>query len=381
MNKELRLAIPINSLGYGMHATAHYKALIENSSLDIKLEPIGNLSNVNQILRELEISKQRFDLDLKRNIAGDATSFILWHSDQLPAHLGKGLNVGATLFETDKLMSKELNGLRSVDKVATYSDWGVDVLKKHDIEASKIMGPCVPSYTDTYNKVKTFELLDLEIGANKVILSPGKWEIRKGHPDFVSDISILAKTRHFSVFAFWNNIFTGGLAQPVQCLLDNGWKLTGQYSRNGSMLYSYGLENATVYLFGHLDSHEELMSLYKRADIMASYSAGEGWDLPCVDAIYMHCDVIATDNTAHEEYKSHFKYQMLCKPEVADDGIWFKRNRGNWYPPVSPHNRNAIARAIDDNENIDFKSENSKSIASFCSLDKISKSIVDICLL
>lgn len=378
MTKELRLVIPINSLGYGMHAMAHYKALIECAKVDIKLEPIGNTSSCDTILKELEISKDRFKKDLNRSISGNAPSFILWHPEQLGNHLGKGLNVGATLFETDKLMPNELKGVQSVDKVVTYSEWAVKVLAKHKIEASKIVGPCIPSYTNTYERIRQFDLLDLPIGEDKVILSPGKWEKRKGHPDFVKDITELSKTKYFSVFAFWNNIFTGGLAQPVQCLIDNGWKLTGQYSRHGTVIYSYSHEHATLYLFGHLSSHEDLMSLYKRADIMVSYSSGEGWDLPCVDAIYMQCKVIATNNTAHLEYNKYFATRLPCHEEIADDGIWFKRNRGNWYPSDYHYRLMALERLLNIDPQIDLK-KNSQSIASFCSLDNISQSIMDIC--
>ena len=183
---------------------------------------------------------------------------------------------------------------------------------------------------------------------------------------------------HFSVFSFWNNIFTGGLAQPVACLMENGWKLSGQYSRGNTIIYSYNLNNATIYMFGHVDSHQELMSLYKRADIMVSYSAGEGWDLPCVDAIYMHCDVLATKNTAHKEYSHYFFNELPCEIKLAQDGIWFKGNRGNWYPPVK-ESRVKKLRNIIENQGDTNKKELSESIASFCSLDKISKSIMDIC--
>lgn len=378
MKKDLRLVIPVNSLGYGMHSMAHYKALVECDDVNIRLEPIGNISNHETIIKELGISEGRFKKDLERNIDGAAPSFILWHSEHLGRYLGKGLNVGATLFETDKLMPNELLGLNSVDRVATYSQWGVDVLNKHGLIAQKIVGPCIPSYTDAYSKIKAFELLDLKIGDDKVIISPGKWEIRKGHPTFVHDISVLAKSSYFSVFAFWNNIFTGGLAQPVQCLLDNGWKLKGQYSRGESMLYAYILGHATLYLFGHISSHEELMSLYKRADIMASYSCGEGWDLPCIDAIYMECGVIATDNTAHREYSNHFAETLTCNKSVADDGIWFKKNRGNWYPPKEDNRLLALKSMLNLDSSLDLTA-NRKSIASFCSLDKISTSIRNIC--
>ena len=379
MREQLRLAIPISSLGYGMHAAAHYKALKELDTIDIKLDIIGKSDNADLVINQLEIDESIFKADLVRKISRQAPSFILWHSEQIPIYTGKGPNIGATLFETDKLRNNELAGLAHLNEVCTYSKWGANVLAQHGIKnAHVIVGPCIPSYTDTYKAVKPFELLDHYLKDDKIIVSAGKWEIRKGHNKFVEDISELSKTKQFSVFAFWNNIFTGGLTQPVNNLLANGWSLSGQYILGDIFAYIYSLNNVKLYLFSHIASHISLLSLYKRADIFATYSAGEGWDLPCVDSIYMGCDVIGTHNTAHEEYSSHFKKKLLCDRIIANDGIWFKGERGHWYPPVEEYRLSAL-ESILSNTNRNNNLENIKSISNFCSLDNISSKVIKAC--
>lgn len=379
MREQLRLVIPMNPLGYGMHASAHYKALKEADSIDIKLEIIGGTDSYKAIAKELELDEKEIEVDLSRKISKEATSFILWHSEQLQLHLGKGINIGSTLFETSILKKDEIAGINTVDKICTYSKWGVNVLKKHGFtNVNQIVGPCIPSYVNAYKEIKPFDLLDIYLKDDKIIVSAGKWEIRKGHNEFVKDISILSKTNKFSVFAFWNNIFTGGLTQPVKELNKYGWTLFEQYTKDSMSIYIYVLNDVKIYLFSHIASHIELISLYKRADILATYSSGEGWDLPCVDAIYMGCDIIGTHNTAHEEYSSYFKTKLLCDTIIANDSIWFKGERGNWYPPVFEDRLKKLENIL-NNTNRTNNSENIKSISHFCSLDEISSKIIQIC--
>lgn len=331
MPLKINLTIPVNSLGYGMHALGYYIALSE-LGYRIKVNPIGE-----PCLKAAECF--HYGASMLKDIAADpfkdAPNFIVWHPQELPKCLMPGVpNIGAGAFELEPLTPAEQAGFNSVDIAVTYSDWGLSLIDNPN--KMKIWGPALAWKVIEDKRIDILSCA-LSPGISSVI-SAGKWELRKGHPEYLATITQLAR-EGFSLqtVAFWNNPFTGGLVEPIKAITNLGWKLKGvtEYASLGNAKkYTFFKEHSRIELFSHIERYDSMIAQYKFAQAMVSLSKGEGWDLPVVDMLSIGTPVFMTDNTAHSEYV----YKPFSIPpeehiiKTAEDGVFFK-GQGSWHVP------------------------------------------------
>ena len=353
MTDSINLQIPINTLGYGVFSMALYRALVATPMFhQISIIPIGNgtVDNVYGLRGMLDILESWLVRDLARPPDFDAPTVTVWHPGHMDISFKSRVNIGYVLFETDAFMPEELQSMRDhCDIVATASKWGVDVLKAHGLPAALIPGP---------NPLQTHKLpieaqyiaslcirdiqpalwRDLAMANKLVIASSGKWEIRKGHHQILQSLDEL---ENCCLLAMWDNPFTGGLQQPMGAIVRAGWHLRDVANSDEVSVYHYEKETNDILLMSRMSSYANTLQVYREADILISASAGEGLDLPVVEAISLGIPVIATRNTAHTDYVDPF-LGLDTALAVARDGIWFHGNRGNWYPTTVDQIVNAI---------------------------------------
>lgn len=332
-----------------MHALGYYKCLKARGEWTVSIDPIYKPEGpeLAQLLNNLEIDAEQFQADLDRGTKSGAPSFILWHSNQLGKYKGDGKNIGCTAFETSRLRPAEVAGLREMDTVCTYSSWGATALQAHGFEDPQVIwGPCHPMYLEQREMQEVcyeFDQFMIDGRDTAVVLSPGKWEKRKGHPMLVEHMTHIAratseaesKDGRFALFGLWNNPFLNGLSAPMEALRHHGWEVKGRYQWRGADVIRYEFRDCSVFIFTEVPNYKDMLKLYRRADMMVSYSAGEGWDLPAVDSLFHDMQVVLSDNTAHQVYKHLADGTIMCHGALAHDGKWFHGEVGDWWP-VNP---------------------------------------------
>jgi hypothetical protein len=342
MSNKINMTIPINSLGYGMHALGYYKILLENN-WDISINSITknetDLVNSN-LLKDLGISTE-----VNKSIIApkyNAPNIIVWHSDHFAQYKMQNVpNIGMGAFELSPITKEQQAGFLNVDLACTYSTWGLNEI--HNPNKKKVLGPVWSYY---FKNISKFENENFNTNNNPIVISPGKWEQRKGHPLFLELLSEYAEDNlNLNVYAFWNNSFTGHLTQPIKALHDAGWNLKNVISLKEfeTTVYLYSKKNIQIYLFGHIPKYTNMISLYKQGDAMISLSFGEGWDMPLLDALGLDIPIFITANTAHLEYHNplYCISEQEHSYEIAYDGVWFNR-QGNWAVPDKKYARNKL---------------------------------------
>jgi len=383
---EINLTCAINNLGYGMHGLGYYKAL-KKRGFDIKLRPVNKEITEEQIRKiaiDLYIDPDEFVNDVNRSEI-DAPNFIVWHADHYQNVRMNGKNVLFAAFETDKLQKGEELGFKQADKAGTYSSWGCSVMYEYGIDSLLMPGPIMPAYLPKDHKCQIPEGFTGVWDKNKpTLFCPGKWEIRKGHPVLVRHLTDLALEGHgFNALCFWNNIFTGGLTQPTEELKRFAWNLHRVYDWKTTKIFHYKINNSDLYLFDYVESYRDLLNFMWISNIAVSYSSGEGWDLPMAEMTYLAKTTVISFNTAHLDYVYKSPYAISCNRHLANDGLFFKGDRGHWYPVVEDIAINQLQIAIknwQDQDNIVKSGDSADEIAIHSGINNIAQSFESIIL-
>lgn len=326
--------MPINTLGFGVFSLAFYRDLILSGHFNVNIEPIGNnkiTDDVENLLTNISLDKNRLLHDLDKSYDKDNVTITIWHPQQMEIALKSNkLNIGYVHFETDYLNSQTVNKLnKHNDLTLTCSHWGQSILDELGVNSKVLHGP---NPLRLYSR-DTFEYLyppfDLPKAAlNKhIIMSSGKWEKRKGHHIIVDAMDHLENT---TLLAVWDNPFTGGDTQPMQYLAQKGWRLLFRFLYNG-LINCFEKNGNMIVLFSRRTKYEDIIRMYATVELYISASAGEGWDLPLVEASTI-TKIIGTANTAHLEYLSKSEYIPVKGSVVANDSIFFNGTQGSWYP-------------------------------------------------
>ena len=330
MRNQINMTIPVNSLGYGMQALGFYH-LLKEAGYNIHVKKIGSNfidPSVLALLENLNLDNAMQE-DIKRRPL-DAANYIVWHPKGFLDNKMTGVpNIGSGCFEIEPITAEDQIGFSSVDVAVTHSDWGL----------SQIVNPnkCLvhgPSWS-TYG-LHLPDAIDIpKLNSNPLFMSPGKWEERKSHPLLTKILTRRAmEGKNFSLLAFWDNIFTGNLNQPLTNLRGQGWVISNLYNFNNQMCYNMTLNGSHIFLMDHIVKYTDMLALYKKTIGMISLSKGEGWDMPAIDALGLGIPALLTDNTAHLEYSNSLARVEYGEHKIisANDGIWF-RDEGNWYTP------------------------------------------------
>jgi glycosyltransferase involved in cell wall biosynthesis len=337
MLKKLNITIPINTLGFGIFSISYLKLLIENTTLDISLFNITDNKSIKEICNDFDIDEKYISKLLAKPAHTDTCNLIIWHPGTIVDFLLPGKNIGFTHFETTNFQPEVLANMQldTIDRILVTNDWAKSTLEKYGVCSGTIPGPALPLYLNT----KESDLsLDFHQVNETLFLSSGKWEIRKGHHLLVEAFSKL--TQKATLIGIWDNVFLGGSTPAMVFIQANGFLLKTYIKViNNSLGYVY--ENKIgnrIIVITRLMNSSDMVYFYKYVDCYINASAGEGWNLPLVEAMSVGTPVISTNNTAHAEYitKDNSFVLNTSKKEIAKDGIWFKGDVGSWYPTNVP---------------------------------------------
>jgi len=350
---ELNLQIPINTLGMGMHGLGYYKVL-KMGGIKVNVEPITPVDDttegeIRSLCENLELDYGELMMDVARPGNPDIPELIVWHPGNLRGRPYVGSTVTACVtFETTAFQFHEHSSMNSVDRVVTCSDWGRKVLEDAGIEDAGVLhGPAWPLYLKNTHRSEiisaVWEQLKLP-GIERCALSVGKWESRKMHQTVVGAMGCRKffaspNMQDIVLVGCWNNMFVGGLNKPVKYLTEMEFAVERVINTPMGHVYLFKHRDpdnrSKILVLPHVPGYRDILAIYGKCLHFLCASAGEGWNLPLVDAMALGLQCTATSNTAHTEYITSKNAAVIgCSEEVAEDGIWFRSDRGNWFPPI-----------------------------------------------
>lgn len=135
---------------------------------------------------------------------------------------------------------------------------------------------------------------DAAIAKEKIILSVGTFNMRKNHQNLVDAYVKSSVSKEYSLVMIGdrNKVFKDGE-------LEEG-----------------SLQRANIQVIPSL-KEEELIALYKKAEIVASVSLYEGFGIPLLEGLYNGCKIVCSDIPVYREV--YGPYATFCSPTDTDD--------------------------------------------------------------
>jgi glycosyltransferase involved in cell wall biosynthesis len=355
--KEINLVAPLNCLGFGIFSIVYYK-ILKSRGYDINWHVIGHPhpEDILDLCDNFQLTPDEVDKDCCRPINPSCPSLTIWHPHEITKATQSvtGVRVGLTHFETDGLRTNETTTMAQMDKILVCSRWAKDVLYRHGVNRTDVIpGICAPMHMPkSEENDSVFRLGEYILETyGTMIVSCGKWEGRKGQTlqvDALLDPK-LSNTSKIALIGFWNNVFTNDLQEPTKYLMEKGWTVKETIIAGDIQPTAWEHPSVphTVIIVPYLNKMKDMHDIMKGCDLYITTSKGEGWDQPTVEAMALAVPVIGTYNTAHIEYfHEYYTFLIDCHTEEARDGVWFRGDRGNWYPPKQDQVTAAINEAL-----------------------------------
>ncbi|MFC1585875.1 glycosyltransferase [Fibrobacterota bacterium] len=323
---KLNLMAPINDLGYGVHARGIIKGLAELGHEDYHLSCIGPRSG--------ELSPEELALTerlMSHSRDPSAPCVKLWHEFQMDDLNGEKL-IAYPVWETTRLVPEAITALKKMDAVLVATQWGKRIMHEN-------IGADMPVYVVNEAGQELPDTLH-EKFPMFTFLHVGKYEYRKCTPyiikiyaemfcDQAEETRLIAHCYNPFDANFELNIKTVlshlGL-EPVPGAPDKN-KIT---ARKGRAVVEIPLTRLT---------RSRLHELYMRSHAGLYPSCGEGWNLDLFESIVRGMPCVASFVSGHTEYTTEelgYPQDLLLfkgREALADDGKWFKGDKGNWVIP------------------------------------------------
>ena len=314
---KIRLIGHRNNLGIGVHYSNFADAL-------------KRIHHWGELVEEVDCESQdQLWAAVERSQPGDINiSFV---SMPIQDHF-QGTNIQWVVFESTRVPPTVMSTMLTADQVWVPSGWGRDVLIANGADPE--LCHVVPEGVDS-NQFHTYAARQDSPVLRYLIT--GKYEIRKSiietvfawHQEFGNDpgVELTIKTDHFVNREHKHNEITQWIQQQ-------------------------GISNIRV-VWGALPA-DQLVDLYRQADIFVLPTKGEGWGLPLIEAAAAGLPIITTMHSAHTEFLQHIQSSVIpvefdMVPVACPEYQYFypspDNNWGEWAQPRVDSIRQALQTA------------------------------------
>ncbi len=303
---NLNLTAPCNALGMGIVGANLIVGLTE-AGASVSYFPIGPVEpppTHGEAVRLARKAAEYYD--------PTAPSVRYWHPSDMAHHVGRGLRISYTIFETDTLPTAAKHQLRNSDLVVVPTSWASKVCETNGVPREKLR--VVNHGVDP----GIFYPMPLPSSGPTIFFASGKWEIRKGHLEVCQSFNAAFKAADdVRLVVHCSNPF----------LSETESKEWWDYFMTSPM----GKVGKIEIVGGRFTRQEEVAALVAQVHCGVFPSRAEGWNLPLSECMAMGRHVIATDYSAHTEFCTPGSCRLINvdKLEPAFDGRWFK-GEGNW---------------------------------------------------
>jgi len=283
-------------LGYGIHAQ---NLISEYYKLDNKISatPINQISDIMPNVKKA--IENDFDLD--------GPSIMIWHAFELHKFYGK-TRIGFPVFEQE-LNKRELNILKTLDRIFVVSKWAKDLLQSQNVKQQIDVVPegfNPEIYFPIYKKSQKLE----RIGKKGItFIHVGKWEERKRTRDIIKAFDVGTEGHRarlichcFSMFCDYKKLSSELLHSLNYSQMQPGFWTKGK--------------REIIIPQGQIRTFEEVAKMYNNADFGLFFSKAEGWNLPLCELLACGVPCITTRNTGMTEYLLDTKLTVKTKEDL-----------------------------------------------------------------
>lgn len=348
MNTALNLYGAINQLGYGQHFTnwaGNLCAEFSRHGLDVAIIPKGEL----MLPKEERVRPALHNLLMRVSNPSlfnpSAPSIMLWHLSNVAEFTGSKRYV-YTVFEGSELSPLERENLRKIDGLIVPTHWHQERVRKCTNDKYPVwvipegIDPQVFFHGDV-GLQGTWNRIDDEDAT--VFVSVGKLEKRKGMDTIVPALleAYRLTGKPIRLLAHWFNPFIGPggrefIPSVVSYLSRPGHDFTVAESRDDlpSMRFEHtqGAKVTIEVVTKHLNTQDELVSIYRAGHWGLFPHYAEGWGLPLHESMACGLPTITNNYSGPTEYLQPGTYLALDSVEtVAQDARFFVRGDvGTW---------------------------------------------------
>jgi len=311
-----------STLGYSVHGLNMLKAFIENGT-DTNITLIGQI-NIDQYYNKFleAISSSVFDKN--------CPSLHIFHSNYSNQALGSPL-VNFAVFETTQLQAMEFHHLQhTVDLIFTTTED-----HKALIEENGITTPVHVIHEGADPKLYNTEPCTKYIDTGKfTYITAGKNELRKNTDTVIKAYIETSQLKDTALIAHTFDPFYQGKDLPWTNLKLENYGYKGVEENKKYLKFSNGVSD--IYLTKYGIPVSSMKSLYRSANVGIFFSKAEGWNLGLMECMACGIPTIASNVIGHKEYLKDaptVQKNLIIEPtglEIADDGKWFKGDRGSW---------------------------------------------------
>lgn len=355
----LNIYAPINLLGYGIHANNIIKALIDNG-VDINLTKIGQVQN-DPYFESYWQSAEKKIIEFDSN----NPSLFIFHDDFSHQASGKPL-MTFSIFETSMLkkLSKTMLVNGPTDIVLATTDAHRNLLIENRVtKPIEIVNEGVDDCI--FNTIPCDKALDTK---KFTFITVGKREARKSTDEIIKSFLTTMAGKEVALIAHTFNPFLNKTKDhPFKNLTcwsgvdpqKYGFRYVGWMGK----WHKFSDGKADIYFTAPAFQTPEMPTLYHSANVGIACSKGEGWDLPLTEMMACGIPTIATMCLGHGEYlpgTPEIQQELIIQPngrEVANDGLWFKGDQGEWSTFDINELNSKIEEANNNREKYEQKSE------------------------
>jgi len=328
----LNIFAPINLLGYGIHASNLIKALTDLGQ-ELTLTKLGQVQNDPYF----EPYWKAADANMIKFSSANPSLFI-FHDEYSYQASGKPL-MTFSVFETSilKAISKQILMNGPAEQVLVTTDAHRNLLLEQGITkpihvVNEGVDDCI------FNTIPC----DKAINTKKfTFITVGKRELRKSTDEIIETFMATMKDQEVALITHTFNPFINKTKEhPFKNLAcwtgidpqSHGFKYVGWEGK----WHKFSNGKADIYFTAPVFQTPELPTLYHSANVGIACSKGEGWGLPLTELMACGLPCIATMCLGHGEYlpgTPEIQQNLIISPtgkEVANDGIWFKGEQGEW---------------------------------------------------
>ncbi|KAJ8614518.1 hypothetical protein CTAYLR_000795 [Chrysophaeum taylorii] len=255
-----------------------------------------------------------------------------WPSSPCPPR-GAGIVVGRTMFETDRLPDGWVGRLNAVDEVWVPTEFHRAIFSAAGTSRVSVVGE--PVDVDAFRP----DGRELEVEGSFVVASVFKWEKRKGW-----DVLLAA----------WRDAWARDANCDAQLVLvanayhsDSDFRAKLDTYVREDLAEPRGLRGLCPIRVASDLSQDDLESLYRRADLLAAPSRGEGWGRPHVEAMASGTPIVATNWSGPTAYLTNDNgYPLAFRPDLVRVGDGPFRDH-MWAEPDVDHLAAIFRRARD----------------------------------
>jgi len=304
--------------GYGIHFVNLAKALGKKIEVSVTAR-----SQVDPMLTR-DLSFMRL-VDIPFDYG--APTINIWFADNLHLSTGK-TRIGFPVFETDQLNEQEYHHIQNQDVLFVASEWAKSVVCSINTPINPDIFVVREGFNPAIFKPREVRESHMTIGWKRpYVQNIGKWEGRKGHPELIEALGMLADGGfEFTFLGMWHNTFQ----TDWQGHADHHLARAGFRQTQGGM---YDKGNVKVVLASRVESHQELANIISMCDFGVYPHMGEGWGLPILETMGSGRPVVATNYSGPTEYL-HESSAVLIEPSGLRpiyDPVFFQSGRlGNW---------------------------------------------------